>query len=97
MDSVKDIIIIIQHEHQDGSGYPNGLMSNDIPIEVSIVSVADCLEAISGARPYRRAYTFEDAIEIMNKESCHFHTDVLSAANSLVESGTLTGKEFGLH
>jgi len=96
VDTVKDIVLM-HHEHQDGSGYPQGLKGCDIPIEVAIVSVGDSLEAIAGFRPYRKANTFEDSIEIMKRESQNFHPEALAAAESLVRTGSLSGMEFGLH
>lgn len=90
-------IVLLHHEHQDGSGYPYGLKGASIPLEVSIVAVADSLEAIAGVRPYREARTFEDAIDIMKKNSEKYHIDALSIACNLVENGSLNGREFGLH
>lgn len=90
-------IVLLHHEHQDGSGYPNGLVGKSIPLEVSIVAVADSLEAIAGVRPYRKALSFIDAIEIMKQHSEQYHPKSLAAACHLVESGAFNGQEFGLH
>jgi PAS domain S-box-containing protein/putative nucleotidyltransferase with HDIG domain len=90
-------IVLLHHEHQDGSGYPYGLMGTSISLEVSIVSVADSLEAIAGVRPYREALSFVEAIGIMKQKSNKYHGEALSAACSLVDSGKLVGKEFGVH
>ncbi|MCG8379261.1 MAG: HD domain-containing protein [Proteobacteria bacterium] len=96
IETVKQIILL-HHERQDGSGYPYGVVGNNIPLEVAIVSVADSLEAIAGVRPYRKALTFEDAIEIMKNESHKFHNEALEAACSLVKNKKLIGKEYGLN
>jgi len=93
---VKDIVML-HHEYQDGSGYPHGLMGCDISIEVAVVTVADSLEAIAGVRPYRKANTFEDSIEIMKRESEKFHPEALAAAESLVWTGELNGLEYGMN
>lgn len=93
---VKDIVYS-HHEYQDGSGYPDGLTGKDIPVEVAIVTVADSLEAIAGVRPYRKANTFEDSIEIMKQEASKFLPEVLEAAESLVKAGQLNGLEYGLY
>ena len=45
------------HEHVDGSGYPDGLAGDAIPIEARVVAVADAFSAITADRPYRRART----------------------------------------
>ena len=90
---VKDIVLL-HHENQDGSGYPYGLQKDEIPLGVAIVTVADCLEAIAGVRPYRRAYSFEDAIAIMQQETFKFHPEVFSVMRHLVKSGDIKGTEF---
>ncbi len=90
-------IVLLHHEHQDGSGYPNGLAGNDIPYEASIVAVADSLEAIAGIRPYRKALSFNEAIGIMKQNSEKYHPRSLAAACHLVDSGLLNGQEFGIH
>ncbi len=95
-EKVKEIVLL-HHECQDGSGYPNGLAGTSIPLEVSIVAVADSLEAIAGVRPYHKALSFIDAIDIMKQNSEKYHPRSLTAACHLVESGALNGKEFGLH
>ena len=95
-DKVIKQIVLMHHEYQDGSGYPDGKSGEDIPIEVAIVTAADCLEAIAGIRPYHQANTFETALEIMKRESAKFHKDVLSIVDSLITTGELTGREYGL-
>jgi len=94
-ETIKEIVLL-HHESQDGSGYPYGLKAKEIPLEVSIVSVADALEAIAGVRPYRKAHSFEKAIDIMKKESNRFHGEALAAAGELVKNGKLNGKEYGI-
>jgi putative nucleotidyltransferase with HDIG domain len=50
------------HEHWDGSGYPDGLGGEDIPLAVRILTVADALDALTSDRPYRSAMSFSAAI-----------------------------------
>jgi putative nucleotidyltransferase with HDIG domain len=50
------------HEHWDGSGYPDGLRGEDIPLAVRILTVADALDALTSDRPYRTAMTFSAAV-----------------------------------
>jgi diguanylate cyclase (GGDEF)-like protein/putative nucleotidyltransferase with HDIG domain len=45
--------VLAHHERPDGKGYPNGLSGDDIPIEASILAVADAYEAMTSERPYR--------------------------------------------
>lgn len=60
-------IIYQHHERLDGSGYPLGLTGDQIMIEAKILAVADVVEAMSSHRPYREAYTLEEALrEIEN-------------------------------
>ncbi|MFH1441729.1 MAG: HD-GYP domain-containing protein [Candidatus Omnitrophota bacterium] len=51
------------HEHYDGSGYPEGLKGNEIPLIASIISVADTYDAMTTDRPYRNGFSKEQAIE----------------------------------
>lgn len=61
-------IVLQHHERLDGSGYPNGLTSEEILPEAKILAVADAFEAMTSHRPYRPAYSVEEALKIMNEE-----------------------------
>jgi putative nucleotidyltransferase with HDIG domain len=50
------------HEHWDGTGYPDGLRGEDIPLAVRILTVADALDALTSDRPYRAAMSFSAAV-----------------------------------
>lgn len=54
-------IVFTHQEHHNGSGYPSGLRSNEIPLGARIFAVADALDAITSDRPYRKARTFDEA------------------------------------
>lgn len=54
-------IVEYHHENIDGSGYPNGLSGNDIPIEARIIAAADVFDALTSERPYKKAWSNEDA------------------------------------
>lgn len=54
-------IVRHHHEHYDGSGYPDGLAGDDIPVGARIFAVADALDAMTSNRPYRKAISFADA------------------------------------
>jgi len=56
-------IVFCHQEHFDGTGYPSGLRSREIPIGARIFAVADTLDAITSDRPYRRARSFDVARE----------------------------------
>jgi HD-GYP domain-containing protein (c-di-GMP phosphodiesterase class II) len=57
--------IMLHHERLDATGYPNALGTDDIPFVVRILSVADAFSALTEERPFRRAYSEEDAFRIM--------------------------------
>ncbi|MFH1395562.1 MAG: HD domain-containing phosphohydrolase [Candidatus Omnitrophota bacterium] len=67
---LRDIIPIManHHENYDGTGYPEGLEGDDIPLEARVLGVADIYEALTADRPYRRGFSHEDAVEIMKSE-----------------------------
>jgi HD-GYP domain-containing protein (c-di-GMP phosphodiesterase class II) len=60
-------IALCHHECWDGSGYPAGLAGEAIPLEARIVSTADVFDALTSARPYKRAFTNDEAFEIMGR------------------------------
>ena len=57
------------HEKWDGSGYPDGLKGEEIPIGARIIAAVDCLDALASDRQYRKAMPLDSAIEIVRKES----------------------------
>lgn len=68
------------HEKWDGSGYPLGLEGEDIPLEGRIVAVADVFDALSSARPYKKAFSREKCFEILREgRGKHFDPQVLDA------------------
>lgn len=66
---LNDVTKIVRHHHEkyDGSGYPDGLKGEEIPIEASILMIADSYDAMTTDRPYRKALTKEMAIEELKK------------------------------
>ena len=66
-------VAITHHEKWDGSGYPNGLSGEDIPLAARIVAIADVFDALTSERPYKKAWTEVDAIALLEKEAgSHF-------------------------
>lgn len=67
---LRDIIPIMadHHENFDGSGYPRGASGKNIPLEARILSVADAYEALTADRPYRKGFSKEEALKILEQE-----------------------------
>ena len=62
-------IIRSHHERWDGTGYPDRLAGEEIPLLARILQVADIYDALTTARPYKPAFTHQHAIEMMLEES----------------------------
>jgi methanogenic corrinoid protein MtbC1 len=81
--SILDMAATIALSHQekwDGSGYPRGLVGEEIPIEGRIVAVADVFDALTSDRVYRKAFSVEAAVRMMREErGHHFDPTVLDA------------------
>jgi putative two-component system response regulator len=69
IDFFKDKIPMIRnhHEHFDGSGYPDGLIGEVIPLEARIIAVPDAFDAMTSLRPHRRAVPVDEVIEKMGR------------------------------
>ncbi len=63
--SMGAIIALGHHEKFDGTGYPNGLHGEDIPIVARIVAVADVFDALVSERPYKHAWPIDEGIEYL--------------------------------
>ncbi len=64
-------VIRYHHENWDGSGYPHGLIGQDIPLAARIVALADVYDALTSSRPYRYAFSHAQAREVIIAESGH--------------------------
>ena len=74
------------HEKYDGSGYPEGISGEDIPIAAQIVSVADCFDALTSNRPYKEAYPKDVAIKMICEGQCgQFSDKILKSFLKAVE------------
>ncbi|HZT07624.1 MAG TPA: HD domain-containing phosphohydrolase [Chloroflexota bacterium] len=64
------------HEKLDGSGYPNGLKENEIPLQSRMMTIADIYDALTAAdRPYKRAVPVDKALDILSQEAQANHID----------------------
>ena len=71
-------IIRHHHERNDGKGYPDGLSHDDIPLETSILTVADSFDAMTTDRPYRGALSLESALqEIRDNGGSKYNPDIV--------------------
>ncbi len=70
MQSLASVLPIIRshHERWDGSGYPDGLAGEEIPLVARILQVADIFDALTSERPYKLALTPEDSFAVMEEE-----------------------------
>ena len=57
------------HERWDGTGYPYGLEGKEIPIQGRIMSIVDVYDALISERPYKEAFSHEEAVEIIMESS----------------------------
>lgn len=62
-------VCLSHHEYWDGTGYPNKLKGEEIPVSARIVAVTDVFDALVTGRPYRRAYSSVEALQIMDESS----------------------------
>jgi len=73
-----EIIAISHHEKWDGSGYPNGLSGENIPLHGRIVAITDVFDALTSRRPYKEPFSNEKALEIMREgRGKHFDPTIL--------------------
>jgi len=78
--SMGAIIALGHHEKFDGSGYPNGLHGEDIPIVARVVAVADVFDALVSERPYKHAWTIEEAFaHLESQKGKHFDPRCIEA------------------
>jgi putative two-component system response regulator len=79
-------IALTHHEWYDGSGYPQGLVNDDIPLVGRIAAVADAFDALTSDRVYRAAATPEEAARVLREASgSQFDPDVVAAFLDSIE------------
>ena len=74
------------HEWWDGSGYPRGLRGEEIPLPGRITAVADVFDALTSRRPYKKAFTNDESLDIMRKgRGTQFQTELFDLLESLMD------------
>jgi ribonuclease P protein subunit RPR2 len=80
-------VIRSHHERWDGTGYPDGLAGEEIPMSARVFAVADALDALTTLRPYREASTVSHARTLIEQGSgTHFDPDVIAAFRALPDA-----------
>ncbi len=79
-------LILHHHEHYDGTGYPDGLSGDEIPVGVRILHVADAFEAMTSNRPYRDSLGKNEAMKrLQENKGKEFDPDVVDAFSQMAE------------
>ena len=91
--SLEPVRPIVRHHHEryDGSGYPDGLVGDAIPLVAQIVGVVDVYDAVTTRRPYQDAHNAQEAIDILRGQAMRGwrRPDLVDTFAALVESGRL--------
>ncbi|RPJ25516.1 MAG: HAMP domain-containing protein, partial [Chloroflexi bacterium] len=75
------------HEKWDGTGYPNGLAGEEIPITARLFMIVDVWDALTSDRPYRKSWSEEDALQHIKEQSeKHFDPDVVKIFVEMIET-----------
>ena len=90
--SFRLVLPIIRHHHEkfDGSGYPDGLRKQDIPVTARVLQIVDIYDALTTERPYKPAFSITDALQTMKNEVAQgwWDPDIFDQFEQLVRSGT---------
>jgi len=74
------------HEKWNGAGYPRGLSGTDIPLEARVMAIADVYDALVSERPYKKPFSHEKAVEIIQNDSgTHFDPEVVGVFLKVAE------------
>jgi putative two-component system response regulator len=90
--SFRFVLPIIRHHHEklDGSGYPDGLRGEAIPVTARVLQIVDIYDALTTARPYKKAFSITDALQTMKEEVAKGWWDprIFDRFERLVKTGT---------
>lgn len=82
-------MILHHHENYDGTGYPDNLIGEQIPLGARILRVCDVFAALTSDRPYRKAFDNQTAVELLIEEVRHFDMKVFLPFQSIVHEEIL--------
>lgn len=83
-------VALYHHERWDGKGYPKGIPSQELPLITRIVAVVDVFDALVSERPYKHAWSHEDALEAIQAGSgTQFDPDIVEVFIKLYHDGSL--------
>jgi putative two-component system response regulator len=78
-------IALCHHEKFDGTGYPRGLKGSEIPLSARICTVADVFDALTSERPYKQAWSVDEALKELDRLSgTHFDPDLVASFRQIV-------------
>jgi putative two-component system response regulator len=90
-----ETIALTHHERWDGSGYPNGLAGEEIPLAGRIAAVCDVYDALISERPYKRAWPADEAVaEIERSSGSHFDPELVERFLEIVKPPATAGTGF---
>ena len=79
-------VALYHHEKFNGQGYPYGLVGEAIPLEARIVAIADVFDALTSVRPYKKAWTAQDAMALIESEAGqHFDPQLVALFVGLMD------------
>jgi putative two-component system response regulator len=94
--SFRLVLPVIRHHHErcDGSGYPDGLRGEAIPVTARVLQIVDVYDALTTERPYKKAYASNDALQTMKEEVAKGWWDgaIFSEFERFVKSGVANPK-----
>jgi HD-GYP domain-containing protein (c-di-GMP phosphodiesterase class II) len=69
IEQLQEVLPAIRHHHEryDGGGYPDGLKGEEIPLQARIVAVADAFDAMVSDRPYKKGFSAQKALKVLEK------------------------------